>query len=58
MLGNLCAHFRVMEIAAAGKLVGAPDKLKDIVFPLETDGALDNEIKRIEARIHNLRNPT
>ncbi|MEI8630876.1 class I SAM-dependent methyltransferase [Vibrio sp. M60_M70] len=58
LLGNLCAHFRVMEIAAAGKLVGAPDKLKDIVFPLETDGALDNEIKRIEARIHNLRNPT
>ncbi|HIF9272867.1 class I SAM-dependent methyltransferase [Photobacterium damselae] len=54
LLGNLCAHFRTMEIAAEDKMLGASDKLKDIVFPLETDGAIDNEIKKAQAQINNL----
>ncbi|NAZ53751.1 methyltransferase domain-containing protein [Vibrio toranzoniae] len=62
LLGNLCAHFRVMEIASDGKLVGASDKFEDIVFPLETDGAIDNEIKKIQRKIESLskqnRHPT
>ncbi|WP_025542950.1 hypothetical protein, partial [Vibrio parahaemolyticus] len=54
LLGKLCAHFRIMEIAAEGKLIGAPDELEDIVFPLETDGAIDNEINRIQNKIQEL----
>lgn len=55
LLGELCAHFRTMELAANGKLHGAPDTLKDIVFPLETDGAIENEIRRTQAAIQELR---
>ncbi|EIP0122156.1 methyltransferase domain-containing protein [Vibrio alginolyticus] len=54
LLGKLCAHFRVMEVAAKGKLIGAPDELDKIVFPLETDGAIDNEINRIQHKIQEL----
>ncbi|WP_318476508.1 class I SAM-dependent DNA methyltransferase [Photobacterium leiognathi] len=54
LLGKLCAHFRAMELAAEGKLIGAPDTFEDIIFPLETDGAIENEIRRIESKIKKL----
>ncbi|MCK8085763.1 class I SAM-dependent methyltransferase [Vibrio sp. 1CM8B] len=56
LLGKLCAHFRVMEIAAKGKLLGAPESMENIVFPLETDGAIDNEVKKIHYKLDKLRN--
>lgn len=56
LLGSLCAHFRVMEIGAEGKLVDAPTRLEEVVFPLETDGAIDNEIKKINCKLNKLRN--
>ena len=56
LLGKLCAHFRIMEVAAKGKLVGAPESMENIVFPLETDGAIDNEVKKINYKLDKLRN--
>ncbi|EGQ9830258.1 TPA: methyltransferase domain-containing protein [Vibrio vulnificus] len=55
LLGKLCAHFKVMQIAADGNAVGAPKKLEEIVFPLETDGAIDNEVKKIDQKLRKLR---
>ncbi|HAS6450896.1 TPA: methyltransferase domain-containing protein [Vibrio parahaemolyticus] len=56
LLGKLCAHFKVMQIAAEGKAIGAPERIEDIVFPLETDGAIDNEVKKINHKLRKLRN--
>lgn len=50
LLGKACAHFRILELACQGKLIGQWEKLKDmdIAFPLELDGALTNEVRRLE----------
>lgn len=50
LLGKACAHFRILELACQKKLVGQWEKLKDmdIAFPLELDGALTNEVRKLE----------
>jgi len=50
LLGKACAHFRIFELAYKKSLNGHWDKLadKDIAFPLELDGALTNEVRKLE----------
>ncbi|CAH7310062.1 putative Methyltransferase domain-containing protein [Vibrio chagasii] len=55
LLGKLCAHFRILEILAKEQNVNGPAILDTIYFPLETDGAIDNEINKINSRIKALR---
>ncbi|ROO74483.1 methyltransferase family protein [Vibrio crassostreae] len=55
LLGKLCAHFRILEILAKEDNVNGPPILDNIHFPLETDGAIDNEINKINNKIKALR---
>ncbi|MDF1588983.1 MAG: hypothetical protein P1P93_07500 [Gammaproteobacteria bacterium] len=53
LLGRLTAHFRTLKLAANGELEGMSEKLESIVFPREIDGAIDNEIRKIQESIKN-----
>ncbi len=48
LLGKLIAHYRIFKCAADGKLNRNNSNLDDIVFPLEINGALENEIRKIK----------
>lgn len=48
LFGRLAAHIRVLKLAAEGKLIGFSDAVEDIVFPLEIDGALESQIRKIQ----------
>lgn len=48
LLGKLIAHYRIFKCAADGKLNRNSSNLEDIVFPLEINGALENEIRKLK----------
>ncbi len=48
LLGKLIAHYRILKCAANGKLNKDNSDLEEIVFPLEINGALDNEIRKLK----------
>lgn len=50
LLGKLCSHYRIMRLAFDGKLKDQHKHLEDIVFPLEINGAIDNEIRKLESQ--------
>lgn len=52
LLGKLCAHFRILELAYKGSLEGQEEYMENIVFPLEVDGALYSEMKRLKAQLN------
>lgn len=51
LLGKLIAHYRILKCAAHGKLNKDNSDLEEIVFPLEINGALDNEIRKLKKTI-------
>jgi len=53
LLGKLCAHYRMVELASKGRLKNQSEHLEDIVFPLEINGAIENEIRKLQ----NIINP-
>ncbi|EHN68651.1 class I SAM-dependent methyltransferase [Aliivibrio fischeri] len=57
LLGKLCAHFRAMELASKQKLAGCSEKLEALVFPLEIDGAIENEIRYVNECLEELKEP-
>jgi len=48
LLGKLTAHYRILKLATAGELDGLSEKLESIVFPIEINGAIDNEINKLQ----------
>lgn len=52
LLGKLCAHFRILELAYKGELNGKAHLMENIVFPLEVDGAIYSEIKRLKSLLN------
>ncbi len=52
LLGKLIAHYRILKCAADGKLNKNDSNLDDIVFPLEINGALENEIRKLKKTIN------
>jgi SAM-dependent methyltransferase len=58
LLGCLGAHIRLLSIAADRKLDGMSDKLEDIVFPLEVDGAVESEIRKLRDQYKALLDPS
>jgi len=47
LLGKLTAHYRVLKLASKGDLDGLDQELETVVFPLEINGAIDNEINKL-----------
>ena len=58
LLGLLGAHIRALLLAADGKLNGFSEKLETLVFPLEIDGALETEIRKLQDRYQQLLTPS
>lgn len=48
LFGTLSAHIRALKLASDGKLDGFSDAER-LVFPLETDGAIESEMRRLQA---------
>ena len=48
LIGKLGAHIRVLLMAYEHKLDGMLEELEHLVFPLEIDGALDTEIRKLQ----------
>jgi len=57
LLGLLGAHIRVLLLAAEGKLNGFSERLNELVFPLEVDGAIETEIRKLQDRYQQLLSP-
>ncbi|WP_226860712.1 methyltransferase domain-containing protein [Dickeya dianthicola] len=51
LLGKLIAHYRILKCAERGLLSKDNSDLEDIVFPLEINGALDSEIRKLQVII-------
>ncbi|CAI1655945.1 class I SAM-dependent methyltransferase [Serratia ficaria] len=51
LLGKLIAHYRILKCAARGVLNKDNSDLEEIVFPLEINGALDSEIRKLQVII-------
>ena len=56
LLGFLGAHIRTLILAKDHKLDEMTDKLKRMVFPLEIDGALESETRKLRDRYRELLN--
>ena len=54
LLGKLCAHIRLLQLAYDGKLSGPPSRFQDIVFPLPIDGAVESAVLRLQDRMTQL----
>lgn len=54
LLGELGAHIRIMVMAYESKLNGMSGEIKKLVFPLEIDGALETEIRKLQDRYSDL----
>ncbi|WP_168382892.1 class I SAM-dependent methyltransferase, partial [Erwinia amylovora] len=52
LLGKLIAHYRILKCAARGVLNKDNSELEDIVFPLEINGAIDSEIRKLKVIIN------
>lgn len=48
LMGKLGAHIRALTLASEHKLDGIPELAEKLVFPLEVDGALETEIRRLQ----------
>lgn len=48
LLGKLTAHYRILKLATSGELNGLHEELESIVFPIEINGAIDNEINKLQ----------
>lgn len=48
LLGKLIAHYKILKSAANGKLNKNDPTLEEVVFPLEINGALENEIRKLK----------
>lgn len=57
LLGLLGAHIRALSLAAEGKLNGFTKRLDELVFPLEVDGAIETEIRKLQDRYLQLLSP-
>ncbi len=57
LLGLLGAHIRALLLASDGKLDGFSETLKKLVFPLEVDGAIETEIRKLNKRYQELLSP-
>ncbi|MBV5328533.1 MAG: hypothetical protein JZU65_13010, partial [Chlorobium sp.] len=57
LLGLLGAHIRVLLLAAEGELNGFSERLDELVFPLEVDGAIETEIRKLQDRYQQLLSP-
>ncbi|MCV6620122.1 MAG: methyltransferase domain-containing protein [Cellvibrionaceae bacterium] len=57
LLGKLAAHIRLLIVAAKGKLNGKEQEARNLVFPLEIDGAIHSNLMRLKERIDQLENP-
>jgi len=54
LLGKLCAHIRLLQLAYDGKLSGPASSFEDIVFPLPIDGAIESAVLRLQDRMAQL----
>lgn len=54
LLGKLCAHIRLLQLAYDGKLSGPASSFEDIVFPLAIDGAIESAVLRLQDRMAEL----
>lgn len=54
ILGQLGAHIRILRMAHENKLEGMTDGIKELVFPLEIDGALESETRKLKDRYAGL----
>lgn len=50
-LSVAAAHFRLLELAAAGKIEGEVARFESSTYPRELDGLVDAEIGRVRARL-------
>lgn len=51
LLGKLCSHYKILKLAFDGKLLEQSEHLEGIVFPLEINGAVDSEIRKLKSII-------
>jgi len=57
LLGKLGAHIRLIQEAAKDKqLSGYSERLEDLVFPKEVDGALESEARKLQDQYKELKN--
>jgi SAM-dependent methyltransferase len=54
LFGMLGAHIRLLTLAAEHKIDGISEKIEAMVFPLEIDGAIETEIKKLQDRYKEL----
>lgn len=54
-LWRAASHFRIMKLAADGKLDNDPDRYAHYVYPRQLDDIVDMEIARIHRRIDLIR---
>jgi SAM-dependent methyltransferase len=54
LFGALGAHIRVLVMAHESKLLGMTESIKNLVFPLEIDGALETEVRKLQDRYSEL----
>lgn len=54
VLSTAAAHFRILDLAAAGKIRGEVSRFESSTYPRELDGMVDAEIARIRLRLQIL----
>ncbi len=54
LLGKLCAHIRLLQLAYDGKLSGPATSFEDVVFPLAIDGAIESAVLRLQDKMAKL----
>ncbi len=54
LLGMVATHIRILQLACDGKLTGPSDLFADLVFPRETDSAIESGILRLQDKLKEL----
>ena len=54
LLSKAAAHFRLLRLAYEGNLTGQADRFKDHVFPRELTPKIEEEIRKLKARLDQL----
>jgi SAM-dependent methyltransferase len=54
LLGKLCVHIKLLQLAYDRRLSGPASRFEDIVFPLAIDGAIESAILRLQDRVVEL----
>ena len=57
LLGQLGAHIRLLLLTREKNFLPIAEKLESLVFPLEIDGAIESEVRRLQKRYEELLNP-